>query len=241
MYIRTQKVLRELDIDFKNDEPIGFVFTKPHEATVEVRQASPEEQQLGYKKGTLLCTVSISLDTSAEIAAIFQSLANNRLPEDSKEPTKWNDYIDQAGNITDKYVVPLHLLPKAAQNFCDEGNEKLSILVRNALSILRWRYGLTGPHNPFVSMIKNYLPLMPTKLKINGTVVPPPKEILRSLQQGVEARNRTIHIGAAPPNRDELKELLLSVKDLLYILDYYCGFDWALTNVRPHIQKELAV
>jgi hypothetical protein len=97
------------------------------------------------------------------------------------------------------------------------------------------------PSPPIVSMIKNYLPLLPTKLKINGAVVPPPKEITRSLQQGVEARNRTVHVGASPPDGVELKELLLSVRDLLYILNYYCGFDWALTNVRPEIRKELGV
>ncbi|MEK6280354.1 MAG: hypothetical protein AABN95_08380 [Acidobacteriota bacterium] len=291
MFFRTKKVLHELDVDFGDGQSIEFVFTRPHPATVSVRQASAEEEQLGYKKYTAFCTVNINLVASAEATAMFESLANNKLPKGSKKPDRWDDSIDQSGEISPNYVVPLHLLPDVAQNLSNDAYQKMSVLASNTLTILRWRYGLTGTHNPvragglaewsfdsehwnplptstsvemlalrhlkvtaernaevvalaegkmneplahalyreaweqrmsnprsalvlgmvaaevgfkqcvgellpearwlvdnvpsppIVSMIRNYLPLLPTKLKINGVVAPPPKEIIRSLQR----------------------------------------------------------
>lgn len=95
------------------------------------------------------------------------------------------------------------------------------------------------PSPPLVSMVKNYLPLLPTKLKIYGKVLPPPSKLTKAIQKGVETRNKTIHVGNPAPAPEELESLLLAIRDLLYILDYYCGAEWALDNVRPEIRSEL--
>lgn len=49
----------------------------------------------------------------------------------------------------------------------------------------------------------------------------------RVLDQGVAARNRLVHAGAAPPAREELLVLLRAVRDVLYLFDYQRGDDWA--------------
>ncbi len=54
-----------------------------------------------------------------------------------------------------------------------------------------------------------------------------PRWFNRVLDQGVAARNRVVHIGAAPPARDELVVLLRAVRDVLYLFDYQRGNDWA--------------
>ncbi len=88
------------------------------------------------------------------------------------------------------------------------------------------------PSPPIPKMLWNYLPQLPTKLKIKGKVLPPPKSIKTVLQNGIEQRNKTIHVGSLPPNYEDLEELLLAIRDSLYLLDYYCGVKWALDNIQ---------
>jgi hypothetical protein len=95
------------------------------------------------------------------------------------------------------------------------------------------------PSPPLHTMFSEYLPLLPAKRMFQGKVLPPPKKILSVLRRGIEARNETTHVGTPPPKADELHELLLSVCDLLYLLDYYCGHDWGIGNIRHEVREEM--
>jgi hypothetical protein len=95
------------------------------------------------------------------------------------------------------------------------------------------------PSPPLHKMVAEYLPLLPTKGMIQGRILPPPRSLRRALGDGIEARNHTTHVGAEPPEPGELRELLLSVRDLLYLLDAYCGFDWALHHIRQTTRDEM--
>lgn len=95
------------------------------------------------------------------------------------------------------------------------------------------------PSPPLTKLVKDYLVSLPTKLKIANGVVPPPSSIRGALHKGVELRNKTAHIGQAAPPKDDLESILLAVRDLLYLLDYYCGFKWSLSNVRPETLEEI--
>ena len=83
-----------------------------------------------------------------------------------------------------------------------------------------------------IKMIKMYLPLLPSKNTINGQVVPPPSDIMKELNRGMKKRNKIVHIGEVKMSSKELKEILLAIKDLIWILDYYQGYEWALKYVR---------
>jgi hypothetical protein len=96
-----------------------------------------------------------------------------------------------------------------------------------------------SPSPPLVKMLSHYLPTLPTKLKIQDKVLKPPRSIRKALDEGIAARNDTTHAGIAPPKGEELEKLLLSVRDLLYLLDVYCGFEWALNNIRTEVQLEM--
>jgi hypothetical protein len=97
-----------------------------------------------------------------------------------------------------------------------------------------------SPSPPLVTMLKDYLPQLPTRKSFAGKVLPPPKdEILDVLTKGVQLRNKVTHTGAAEPKFETLKEVLLAVRDLLWLLDYYRGFDWALDNVRPDVRAKM--
>jgi hypothetical protein len=346
MYFKVEYNIHELHLDFR--DVVRFIYSHPHRVTVSLRQPTADEIKLGYKNNNIFCTVVGEQEPSEEIRTMFDSLAQHKLPPGSQKPDKWTDYIDEEGNVSEKYAIPFELLPETFQSFSRQVQKELSDFMRKSIRVLRWRYALSGHHNPVQSvmlphkwsldgenweslpsetfvevghigrlrvtdevhrevvtyvegniteplahelyreawqqrsdnprsalilaivaaevgfkqcvstlvpdarwlvenvpsppiftMVKNYLPLLPTKLKINDAVKPPPKEIIRILQQGVEKRNKTIHVGAIPPTGEELKELLLAVRDLLYILDYYCGFDWALNNIRDEIREAL--
>ncbi len=88
------------------------------------------------------------------------------------------------------------------------------------------------PSPPLRKMVAEYVPMLPARLKIENKVLGLPKKVKKALTDGVELRNKTIHVGSDAPSRIELEELLLSVLDLLYLLDYYCGYEWAINNIR---------
>jgi hypothetical protein len=92
---------------------------------------------------------------------------------------------------------------------------------------------------PLPKMLSEYLPQLPAKLNIEGKVLTPSKRIRTAIHKGTEARNRSAHRGAEPPDRLELKELLLCIRDLLYLLDFYCGYEWALEQIRDEIRQEM--
>jgi hypothetical protein len=95
------------------------------------------------------------------------------------------------------------------------------------------------PSPPLVQMLSEYLPLLPAKCKINDKVLPPPKEILECLTKAVNMRNTATHTGKQTIEPDTLKEILLAVKDVLCLLDYYRGSAWALDYIRPETRSAL--
>lgn len=96
-----------------------------------------------------------------------------------------------------------------------------------------------APTPPLGKMLKNYLPLLPAKSKIEGRVLEPSKRIRTAIRNGIEARNQSVHMGSEPPKGKALKELLMSIRDLLYLLDFYCGFEWALEYIRDEVREEM--
>ncbi|MEK6333473.1 MAG: hypothetical protein AABM67_00895 [Acidobacteriota bacterium] len=87
------------------------------------------------------------------------------------------------------------------------------------------------PSPPIVKMLLDYLPTLPAKCTVNGKVLPPPSELVETLKKGVRLRNQVIHSKTEPLEHDTLREILLAVQSLLWILDYYSGFEWAWEHV----------
>jgi hypothetical protein len=96
-----------------------------------------------------------------------------------------------------------------------------------------------APTPPLDKMLSNYLLLLPAKLKIEGNVLKPSQRIRSAIRKGIQARNHSVHVGSEPPKGKALKELLLSIRDLLYLLDFYCGFEWALEYIRDEVREEM--
>jgi malonyl CoA-acyl carrier protein transacylase len=86
----------------------------------------------------------------------------------------------------------------------------------------------TGPSPGLVDMLKNYLPSLPCKGKINDQVPTIPKAIRRVLDDAVKQRNKLVHVGMGQPTADEVHETLTAVEDVLWLCDFYRGHEWAL-------------
>jgi hypothetical protein len=96
------------------------------------------------------------------------------------------------------------------------------------------------PSPPIIAMLRDFLPTLPVKCQIDGKPPRIPKDMLDTLQKGVAARNKTTHSKAQPMRQESLEELLDTIRDLLWILDYCGGFPWALDYVRKPFRTALA-
>lgn len=100
---------------------------------------------------------------------------------------------------------------------------------------------LKVPSPPLTKMLKEYLPNLAGRRLIKGLVSPPPKHVMRVLHEAVEKRNEVIHQGAASLTSDDLVVVLDAVSDLLFLLDYYRGQEWALENITLDTLDELGL
>jgi hypothetical protein len=63
---------------------------------------------------------------------------------------------------------------------------------------------------------------------------------LDSIKKGVNIRNQVAHAGNVDPSVDDVEEILIGISDVLWLLDYYSGHEWALAFVRPNTRSQLA-
>lgn len=99
----------------------------------------------------------------------------------------------------------------------------------------------TGPTPTLPSMLKNYLPTLPAKNKIEGQVLPPPKKLRSLIDGAIGDRNKVAHTGSAALADETLNERLNAIRDVLWLLDYYRGFEWAFEHIREETKQDLGL
>jgi len=95
------------------------------------------------------------------------------------------------------------------------------------------------PSPPIVKILREYIKQLPAKCKIDGAVRRPPKDLITKVNKAVEKRNKLVHGNQVEIEFGELRELLAAVSDLLYLLDYYNGHEWALRHVSADTLDQL--
>lgn len=95
-----------------------------------------------------------------------------------------------------------------------------------------------GPSPSAIDLLTGYLPTLPIQ-KYRGVFVSPTKRIKRDLGDAVKARNELVHAGVFALTDDRLTEILDSVRDLIWLLDFYGGQVWALNHLSASTQHEL--
>jgi hypothetical protein len=61
-----------------------------------------------------------------------------------------------------------------------------------------------------------------------GREIKPSSSTLEVLKKGIQKRNTVVHEGAAPPDKNELRDILWNIAQLLWIWDVYAGHTWAV-------------
>ncbi|MGH9970474.1 MAG: hypothetical protein ACREBG_22160 [Pyrinomonadaceae bacterium] len=97
-----------------------------------------------------------------------------------------------------------------------------------------------APTPPVYDILNDYLPKLPVKETINGRVLVPPQQ-LDTIRKWVGRRNRMVHGNPESVEPDDLKELLLVVRDVLWLLDYYRGSKWAIDYLRTQTREALGI
>ncbi|TMC48162.1 MAG: hypothetical protein E6J14_12740 [Chloroflexi bacterium] len=113
--------------------------------------------------------------------------------------------------------------------------EFAGILVPDA----RWLLEKT-PTPPLGKMMKDYLPELPVRRRLpTGNVAIPPR-VRRVINTAAERRNVVAHTGRDEPEIGEVEAVLSAVSDLLYLLDFYLGHEWALQFVSHSALEEVS-
>jgi len=87
------------------------------------------------------------------------------------------------------------------------------------------------PTPPVAKLVKDYLPQLRSLGSDPTWLMPVPSDLRRSINWLVNTRNRVVHNREQLHSFPGLLEAMLHVQDIVWILDYHCGHDWAMRNV----------
>ncbi len=164
---------------------------------------------------------------SDEEKKLIHDLVINEIDEPFGHELFSEAYSQKSQNPRSALVIAIAAAETAFKQFVQRTSPETSWLLENV------------PSPPLVKMLKKYLPELPVKRKIKGKLVFVPKDILKALEEGVEIRNKIVHGATTHIKHDTLEWVMRSVRDLLYLLDFYAGFEWAQQNINEITRMEL--
>jgi hypothetical protein len=88
-------------------------------------------------------------------------------------------------------------------------------------------------------MLAEYIPRLPARCRIDSEVKAPPTVVLEAIKKGVTIRNQLSHAGGVGPSSDDVQRILRAVHDVLLLIDYYSGYEWALRFVSDETRSQL--
>jgi hypothetical protein len=105
------------------------------------------------------------------------------------------------------------------------------------------------PSPPLQSMIWGYLPELLDMLPPQSRRLRPPRDnkdrpsgvVAKALVDGVAIRNKVVHSGGESVKGETVERVLKGVADLLWLLDFFQGQEWALGHVSDTTIKEWTV
>lgn len=91
---------------------------------------------------------------------------------------------------------------------------------------------------PLKRMVNEYLPLLPIKNRIGEKGIYYPKKPLEIIEKGIFQRNSIVHGKQITIDRNGLHNLLLTIQDFLWVLDFYRGNNWAIEYIDKSLKEE---
>ncbi len=115
--------LDSINFDREKD---SVIFSLNEQTSVIIREPTLEEQKIGHQANQVFCTATLERIPNPEILEMFERLTNNKMPRGFKKPKSLDkdfpdfdmyNYVDDEGNIKDRYIVNLDLMPPDFQEF----------------------------------------------------------------------------------------------------------------------------
>lgn len=94
---------------------------------------------------------------------------------------------------------------------------------------------------PIEKIFREYLPKLAINNKVKEVSIALTEETLMSIKKWVGIRNQLTHLGTKSLSGDELNEMLLTVKDILHIIDFYSGHRWSINYVRESTLEKMGL
>lgn len=82
-----------------------------------------------------------------------------------------------------------------------------------------------------VKILRDYLHTLPVRSQFKNGVLRPSREIVDTIRNAVERRNRVAHRGEDIEDLEWLDEAMRAIEQVLYLLDFYQGRRWARQNI----------
>lgn len=93
---------------------------------------------------------------------------------------------------------------------------------------------------PVVKMLREVLPHLPVKCKFREKPLSPPPGVITQVKKAIECRNKIVHGSSFQlPDGMELERWLIAIRDVLWLVDFYNGYQWAEAHISPGIAGEL--
>lgn len=103
------------------------------------------------------------------------------------------------------------------------------------------------PSPPIDRLVREYLPWLWNKSSKMPGYRKFPKDVLNAIGDGMQARNKLAHTGKPFISGkkqlltdEQLEDLLLAIRDILWTIDYHAGHAWAVRHLRPATRDKMS-
>ncbi len=155
------------------------------------------------------------------------SLINNNQTEPLGHELLREAWIQKDNNPRSSLVIGVAALETGVKNLVIDLDPKSYLLKNNHSSV------------PIYKILEKYIPTLTTKRKIDGKIIKLSDAMVKNIKKWNARRNKLVHGEQQEIKAMELKEFLLLVCDILYLCDFYRGFDWAFDHIRAETRAKL--
>ncbi|WP_028209050.1 hypothetical protein [Paraburkholderia nodosa] len=96
-----------------------------------------------------------------------------------------------------------------------------------------------APSPPIVAIIKEMFPSLPAKCALPKGATLLPAFVEDKLRSAVKIRNDLAHAGKFTVTTDSIEEILVCIKDMLWLIDFLCGYEWAYNHIREETRAAI--
>lgn len=93
-----------------------------------------------------------------------------------------------------------------------------------------------SPSPPLPKILRIYIPELLSRHGIRSQPLPPPKRpTMQQIEKGIDLRNKVAHGVHRDIRVQIVEDVLLTIRDIQWMLDVFSGQSWARDNVRPEV------